>query len=420
MGTASQPFEISDSESDAPSTKRARPGGKAIVDLTAGGTRWRAGACDAGGEDGGAPSSYTMIDLCDSDDEGDGGAVSSNPNKAFAQSLQLAFDVDGIEIDEDRSAPARVKARLDGGGSSSVSGGGAGSSGAPLVVELDDDSELDDAALAARLQAKLDAESAAEEKRRRSLSDADRDLALKLQARINREIEQSGEADGPPDVLRAQRNQIRMWLGQNAAELRVKDVKSNPHAEPGGALYARFAEAYAQSRSRDIKLVWHGTAEANVDEICRSGLDPKKRGQHGQAHGAGEYFAETPSISLPYCGGGRRLLVFAVLMDKSGLTKRTGGIVVVHKTSHQLPVFVVTFDQAHSAYPYANASLASRLPPSMVARLTAMASSGANASSGVFAALRAQLGIPQPPPPPASSGRRNPPGGRGRSRKRSR
>ena len=435
MGTASQPFEISDSESE-PTSKRARPDGKAVVDLTASAACARAGAGVDGEEDGGA-SSYIMIDLCDSDDESEACTGGGNPNRAFAQSLQLAFDVDGIEIDEDRSAPARGKARLDLGGrcssggsssgsrSSSGGSGGAGSSAGPLVVDLDDESDVDDAVLAARLQAQLDEESAAEEKRRRSLSDADRDLALQLQARLNREIEESGEADGPPDVLRAQRNQIRTWLGKNAADLRVRDVKSNPHAEPGGALYARFAEAYAQAREREVRLVWHGTAEANIDTICREGLDPKKRGQHGQAHGAGEYFAETPSISLPYCAGGRRLLVFAVLMDKSGLTKRTGGILVVHKSSHQLPVFVVTFDNANQSLAglsLPGPGLASRLPPSMVQRLTAMASRG-GANSGVLAALRTQLGLAPPPPPararPASGGRRKPPGG-GRSRKRSR
>ena len=33
-----------------------------------------------------------------------------------------------------------------------------------------------------------------------------------------------------------------------------------------------------------------------------------------QALGAGEYFAENPQISIPYCAGGKRMLVFAVLM----------------------------------------------------------------------------------------------------------
>ena len=96
-------------------------------------------------------------------------------------------------------------------------------------------------------------------------------------------------------------------------------------------------------------------------------------------------------------------------MDKSGLTKRAGGIVVVNKTSHQLPLFVVTFDpkNVNHAAGYA-ASMASRLPPSMVARLTAMASRGGG-NSGVYAALRAQLGMaPQVSQPRAPPRRRKP------------
>ena len=45
-----------------------------------------------------------------------------------------------------------------------------------------------------------------------------------------------------------------------------------------------------------------------------------------------------------------RMLVFAVLMDRTGLTKRQSGIVVVHKPEHQLPLAVVTFEKA----PYFN------------------------------------------------------------------
>ena len=50
---------------------------------------------------------------------------------------------------------------------------------------------------------------------------------------------------GPPDVLRAQRNKIRVWLQQNAAQLNVRDVWTNPASLPGGNLYTRFAAAHA-------------------------------------------------------------------------------------------------------------------------------------------------------------------------------
>lgn len=91
-----------------------------------------------------------------------------------------------------------------------------------------------------------------------------------------------------------------------------------------------------------IKLCFHGTPEANIDAICSEGLDPARRA--AQAHGPGEYFATNPLISVPYCKGGRKMLVFAVLVDASGLTKDGGSIIVVNKPEHQLPLFVLTLD----------------------------------------------------------------------------
>ena len=60
---------------------------------------------------------------------------------------------------------------------------------------------------------------------------------------------------------------------------------------------------------------------------------------------------------MPYCQGGRKMIVFAVLMDQSGLTKRAGGIVVVNKTEHQLPMFVITFEATAQSHAYAAAGL---------------------------------------------------------------
>ena len=51
------------------------------------------------------------------------------------------------------------------------------------------------------------------------------------------------------------------------------------------------------------------------------------------------------------------MIVFAVLMDQSGLTKRAGGIVVVNKTEHQLPMFVITFEATAQSHAYAAAGL---------------------------------------------------------------
>ena len=67
------------------------------------------------------------------------------------------------------------------------------------------------------------------------------------------------------------------------------------------------------------------------------------------------------------------MLVFAVLVDRSGLTCDKGSIVVVNRPEHQLPLFVLTFAGAGSSAglgaPSGTAALlglggrAPRLPP---------------------------------------------------------
>ena len=86
--------------------------------------------------------------------------------------------------------------------------------------------------------------------------------------------------------------------------------------------------------------------------------------------GAGEYFGIDIHTSLGYCRGGKKMLVFAVLVDPTGVTAlqehetrptpgqfaapapppgassgapTTAGVVVIHKAEHQLPLFVFDF-----------------------------------------------------------------------------
>ena len=65
-------------------------------------------------------------------------------------------------------------------------------------------------------------------------------------------------------------------------------------------------------------MVFHGSAEANMEVICREGLDPQRRS--GQAYGPGEYFGADAAVSHGYCKGGRKMLVFIVLMDPAGVS----------------------------------------------------------------------------------------------------
>ena len=321
---------------------------------------------------GGYGSSYISIDLCDDDEDEAGGT--------FAKQLNLLFDNDedvqfvGENLRGGDAPPAgngKAKAaapsprgrsgkrRATGVGSTSS---GVGTGGCGDAIELDDDDddgvvgfagfgggggsparlgkakregkdeeEDEDARMARRIQAQLDADAAEERARQAKGNSEDEQIALRLQARLAREIAEAEDVDGPQDILATQRNKIRNWLAQNAAALNVRDVQPVPSAQPGGKLYQRFADAWNSSRDKGVRLVFHGTREENIASICEHGLDPSRRGKNGQALGAGEYFAENVQISIPYCGGGKRMLVFAVLMDQSGLTKRQSGIVVINK-----------------------------------------------------------------------------------------
>jgi hypothetical protein len=207
-----------------------------------------------------------------------------------------------------------------------------------------------------------------------------------LQARLAREIAE-GEAEGPYDLLQSQRAQIRTFLATNAVALKVQDVWSNPAAAPGGHLYTRFAAAHEATKDKAVRLVFHGTRDENIEDICQNGLDPSKRGKNGQAYGAGEYFADNPSVSIPYCAGGRRMLVFAVLMDKQGVTQhnRQNGILVINKPEHQLPMFVLTFQQAGAA---AGGNPFAGIPAHLLAAML----SSAGSSAAMLAQIQSMIG----------------------------
>ena len=376
---------------------------------------------DASGSDGGTP---IVLDLCDSDEDEEGGAFAKQLNNLLAfddeedaevtrESSKLSMLASAAaSTATSASAPLHGKRKAPAAASSSSATGGANDAieldddddegmlrSKAKGAEVDDDEEDADAMMARRLQQQMDDDAAAEESRLAKGNTDDEQLALRIQARLAREIAESEETnDGPVDVLAAQRNKIRHWLAQNAATLKVSDVQPVQSALPGGELYQRFASAYHALRDKSVRLVFHGTREENIDDICTHGLDPSRRGRNGQALGAGEYFAENVQISIPYCGGGKRMLVFAVLMDQTGLTKRQSGIVVVHKPEHQLPLFVLTFDGFSGAMP--------GLPPGMNAAVAARIAAAGGANAAILAQLRSFMGLgpgvgaPPPPPPP--------------------
>ena len=154
--------------------------------------------------------------------------------------------------------------------------------------------------------------------------------------------------------------------------LEASRVTYNPHALPGTPQYERFvaamrgagAAAEAPTEAPTLKLVFHGTASKNVDAILEHGMDPSKRGEHGQAFGPGEYFSRHAWLSCAYTGGGKRLIIFAVLPGQVSVEDEQPGqshghahavradqrgIIVVDQVHRQLPLATVTIAQPSEA-----------------------------------------------------------------------
>ena len=195
------------------------------------------------------------------------------------------------------------------------------------VIDLTGD---DNATLARKLQRQLNAGTSTTV-----------DLASLHAARQARRTKVKADPDAPTisveedDLLYEERRKLKTFLQSSAQGMPVSDTWPNPASQPGGRLYERFVAAWAQVPCKLMRMVFHGTAEANVAAVCRDGLEPNRRS--GQAMGPGEYFGEQASTSLTYCRGGRKMLVFLVLLDPSGVT-------VIHKPEFQLPIAVVTFE----------------------------------------------------------------------------
>lgn len=174
------------------------------------------------------------------------------------------------------------------------------------------------------------------------LCSSDECLARKLQQQEDEAAKQRGRCpEETMDVLQDHRQNIRQIVQINAASLPITAIEENPHSKVGTPLYNRFVQAWQQVQDQSVTLAFHGTSEGNIESICRYGLDPSKR--CGQALGVGEYFGQNALTSHPYCKGGKKMLVVALLMDSTGLTCNQNGVVVIHKPEHQLPLFVLTF-----------------------------------------------------------------------------
>ena len=165
----------------------------------------------------------------------------------------------------------------------------------------------------------------------------------------------AGEQLVDADLLYEQRRglEARCVASAQQLKLRVTSIEHNGASKPGRPLYERFVAAWSRVPNNTLKIVFHATRDGNMESICRSGLNQKRRGSaFGQVGGAGEYFGREVAVSAPYSSGSRRMLVFAILMDRSGLTSTDRGHpgeIVINKSEHQLPLATVTFDRLPKA-----------------------------------------------------------------------
>ncbi|KAI6659810.1 hypothetical protein LOD99_10635 [Oopsacas minuta] len=139
------------------------------------------------------------------------------------------------------------------------------------------------------------------------------------------------------------RKEVEKWL-KTFPNLIVTDIKENPHAHPGGALFNLFKEKYESlaKNNRKTALAFHGIPEVNINSICQNGYDASLRCK--QAHGPGEYFSTTPDCSLSYCRGREKMMVNELLLGTPGQHHtQSGSIIVMKDPAHDLPRFVITF-----------------------------------------------------------------------------
>ena len=258
----------------------------------------------------------------------------------------------------------------------------------------------DDAALARRLQRKLDSEAAAAEPVDFRALDAARRARAALRPR-------TAEAE---DLLHAQRGSLRDAAARSAArlKLRVVAVDHNAASRPGKPQYERFVQAWRRVPDKRLRLVYHATADRNIPSILRNGLDSRRRGTaHGQAGGSGEYFGKDVITSAPYGKGSRKMIVFAILIDRSGITSEDQGHkgeIVVNKKDHQLPLAVVAFDKQ----PMGPAAMQALMPGNMGGNVRVMVGGPGMMIGGVFGGMFGGTApAPAPGPEPFSgAGRR--------------
>lgn len=117
--------------------------------------------------------------------------------------------------------------------------------------------------------------------------------------------------------------------------------------------YKKFAKCFTVSDNKSdnvisddsyLGLVFHGTAQANIDSILQTGLSKARRTK--QVYGPGEYFSKEPTVSISYCKGGLEMVVFVVVLPARVGKKYENcpaDYVAVENNHHHLALGVLKF-----------------------------------------------------------------------------
>ena len=170
----------------------------------------------------------------------------------------------------------------------------------------------------------------------------------------------------PSDVCAPLRTHLQSDAFQGAVlGLRDVSVLLSPHVMADGstALYKRFVAACRARPRGTVHIVFHGTADENIEPILRDGLDASRRGANGQAHGPGEYFGTAPWTSLGYCRPSRR----DMRANPAGMAGLRAGHGSAWENGGRMLIFAVLLDEHHDGAemmpPHARPSLAPPPPP---------------------------------------------------------
>jgi hypothetical protein len=127
----------------------------------------------------------------------------------------------------------------------------------------------------------------------------DSEIAKKLQEQFNQEDMEAIERRRKEieeddltllDLLAPYRTHINSYLDKKfrntlGTNCTITCIERNYHSLPGQPMYNNFVTAWQSVSNETIQYMFHGTNENNITSICQNGLDPTRRGQHGQAYG---------------------------------------------------------------------------------------------------------------------------------------